>query len=87
MLAFASTTSPPDEFGNCLPDMGEAMLLTVEGSVPATADFLAAPTGTDAFSLLIYDVNGTRVVIAAHHTSSRATELDAMLGSIRFEQP
>ncbi len=78
---------PPDEFGNCLPDMGEAMLLTVEGSVPATADFLAAPTGTDAFSLLIYDVNGTRVVIAAAYTSSRAAELDAMLGSIRFESP
>jgi len=78
---------PPDEFDNCLDDMGAAVLMSVDGAVPATDDFIVPPNGADAFSLYIYDVDGTRVVITAAYTESRTDELDAMLASIRFEQP
>jgi hypothetical protein len=78
---------PPDEFDNCLDDMGAAVLMSVDGAVPATDDFIVPPNGADAFSLYIYDVDGTRVVITATYTESRTDELDAMLASIRFEQP
>jgi hypothetical protein len=78
---------PPDEFDNCLDDMGAAVLMSVDGAVPAADDFIVPPNGADAFSLYIYDVDGTRVVITAAYTESRTDELDAMLASIRFEQP
>ena len=77
---------PPDEFDNCLDDMGEAVLMSVEGSVPADHGYITAPNGDDAFSIFIYDVDGTRVVIAAAYTENRTDELDEMLASIRFEQ-
>lgn len=78
---------PPDNFDNCLDDMGEATLMRVDHSVPANHAELAAPSGADAFSVYIYDVDGTRVVITAAYTENRAQELDEMLASIRFEQP
>jgi hypothetical protein len=78
---------PPDEFDNCLDDMGEAILMSVDGSVPADHGFINAPNGDDAVSLYIYDVDGTRVVITAAYTENRRDELDEMLASIRFEQP
>lgn len=80
---------PPDELNNCLDDMAEAMLMTGEsaGAEPASSEYIQPPTGDDAFSLYIYDVDGTRVVIAAAYTQIRTDELDAMLASIRFEQP
>jgi hypothetical protein len=78
---------PPDEFDNCLDDMGQAILMSVEGSVPANHGDISAPNGDDVFSLYIYDVDGTRVVIAAAYTENRRDELDEMLASIRFEQP
>ena len=78
---------PPDEFDNCLDDMGEAILMSVEGSVPADHGYISAPNGDDAVSLYIYDVDGTRVVITAAYTENRRDELDEMLASIRFEQP
>jgi hypothetical protein len=77
----------PDEFDNCLDDMGEAILMSVDGSVPADHGHVVAPNGDDAFSLYIYDVDGTRVVIAAAYTENRRDELDEMIASIRFEQP
>lgn len=77
----------PDEFDNCLDDMGEAILMSVDGAVPADHGSIHAPNGADAFSLYIYDVDGTRVVITAAYTESRTDELDEMLASIRFEQP
>lgn len=78
---------PPDEFNNCLEDMGQANLMSVEGSVPAENGYIVPPSGDDPFSLYIYDVDGTRVVITASYTELRAEELDEMLASIRFEQP
>jgi hypothetical protein len=78
---------PPDQFNDCLDDMGEAMLMGVEGAVPADADFIPPPNGTGAFSVFIYDVDGIRVVITAAYTENRRDSLDAMLASIRFEQP
>ena len=78
---------PPDEFDNCLDDMGDAILMSVDGSVPPDHGYISAPAGDDVFSLYIYDVDGTRVVIAAAYTENRRDELDAMLASIRFEQP
>jgi hypothetical protein len=78
---------PPDEFDNCLDDMGQAILMSVEGSVPADHGYMSAPNGDDAFSVYIYDVDGTRVVITAAYTDNRRDELDEMLASIRFEQP
>jgi hypothetical protein len=78
---------PPDDFDNCLDDMGEAILMSVEGSVPADHGYIPAPNGDDALSVFIYDVDGTRVVIAAAYTENRRDELDEMLASIRFEQP
>ncbi|MDQ4036163.1 MAG: hypothetical protein M3153_09545 [Chloroflexota bacterium] len=76
---------PPDEFDNCLDDMGQAILMSVDNSVPADHGFIHAPNGADAVSLYIYDVDGTRVVITAAYTENRRDELDAMLASIRFE--
>ena len=78
---------PPDEFGDCLDDMGEAILMSVEGSVPADHGYISAPNGDDAFSVYIFDVDRTRVVIAAAYTEARRDSLDEMLASIRFEQP
>ena len=78
---------PPDELDNCMDDIGQAILMSVEGSVPADHGYISAPTGDDEFSLYIYDVDGTRVVIAAAYTDNRRDELDEMLDSIRFEQP
>jgi hypothetical protein len=78
---------PPDEFNNCLDDMGLAILMRVEGSVPANHGEVPAPQGDGAFSVYIYDVDGTRVVITAAYTEHRTDELDEMLGSIQFEQP
>ncbi|MEO7295228.1 MAG: hypothetical protein ABIZ57_03710 [Candidatus Limnocylindria bacterium] len=78
---------PPGELDNCLDDMGEAILMSVDGSVPAEHGFISAPNGADAVSLYIYDVDGTRVVITAAYTENRTDELDEMLASIRFEQP
>ena len=77
---------PPDEFDNCLEDMGQAILTSVDGSVPADHGHITPPNGDDAFSLYIYDVDGTRVVIVAAYTEQRRDELDAMLASIRFEE-
>lgn len=77
---------PPDEFDNCLDDMGQAMLMSLDGDV-SPDDYIPAPNGADAFSVYIYDVDGTRVVVAAAYTETRRAELDDMLGSIRFEQP
>ena len=78
---------PPDEFDECLDDMGEAILMSVDGSVPTDHGHVPAPSGDDGFSLFIYDVDGTRVVISAAYTENRRDELDAMLASIRFERP
>lgn len=78
---------PPDEFDNCLDDMSEAILMSVDGSVPADHGHIAAPSGDDPVSLYIYDVDGTRVVITASYTENRRADLDAMLASIRFEGP
>jgi len=78
----------PDRFDNCLDDMGEAILMTLGGVEPAGSDsVIVPPNGDDAFSLFIYDVDGTRVVIAAAYTEIRTDELNEMLASIRFEQP
>ncbi len=76
---------PPDEFDECLDDMGNAILMRVDHSVPANHAELPAPSGDDRFSLFIYDVDGTRVVVAASYTENRAGQLDEMLASIRFE--
>jgi hypothetical protein len=78
---------PPDGFNDCLEDMGEAVLMTVEGAEPANADVFPPPSGDQRFSVYIYDVDGTRVVITAGYTQNRTDDLNAMLGSIRFEQP
>ena len=79
---------PPDEFDNCLDDMGEAILMTLGGVEPTGSDsVIVPPNGDDAFSLYIYDVDGIRVVVAAAYTVIRTDELDEMLASIRFEQP
>jgi hypothetical protein len=78
---------PPDGFNDCLEDMGHATLMRVDGAVPSNADTIAAPNGSDAFSVYIYDVEGTRVVITAAYTPNRTEALDQMLASIRFEQP
>ena len=78
---------PPDGFNGCLDDMGHATLMRVDGAVPSNADTIAAPNGSDAFSVYIYDVEGTRVVITAAYTPNRTEALDQMLASIRFEQP
>jgi hypothetical protein len=78
---------PPGELDNCLDESADAILLSVEGSVPPDHGYVSAPTGDGAFSLYIFDVDGTRVVIAAAYTENRREELDAMLASIRFEQP
>jgi hypothetical protein len=78
---------PPDDLDNCLDDMGGAILMSVEGSVPPDHGYISAPNGDDALSLYIYDVDGIRVLITAAYTENRRDELDAMLASIRFEQP
>ena len=78
---------PPDQLDNCLDDMGEAILMSVEGSVPASDGKISPPRDDDAVSIYIYDVAGTRVVITAAYTEDRRDELDEMLASIRFEQP
>lgn len=77
---------PPDGFDNCLDNMGEAMLMTVDGTAQSDTTIIA-PSGDDAFSLFIFDIDGTRVVIAAAFTPDRTDELYEMLNSIRFEQP
>jgi hypothetical protein len=77
---------PPDEFDDCLDDLVEAMLMTVDGKA-ASDSIISAPSGDDAFSLFIFDIEGTRVVIVAAFTPSRTDELYEMLNSIRFEQP
>jgi hypothetical protein len=77
---------PPDDLNNCLDDMGEAMLMTVDGSADSEWVF-ESPDGDDAYSLYIFDVDGTRVVIAAAFTENRTDELYEMLNSIRFERP
>ncbi|HJT63654.1 MAG TPA: hypothetical protein VJ839_02670 [Candidatus Limnocylindria bacterium] len=66
---------------NCPASMGSWNLLSVNGGT----DTLPTPDGDDAASFYIYDVDGTRVVITAAYTESRAEQLDAILDSIRFE--
>ena len=78
---------PPDQLDNCLDDMGQAVLMTVNGAVASEDDYFPAPNGSDAFSVYIYDVDGTRVVITAAYTLNRTDSLNEMLASIRFEQP
>jgi len=78
---------PPDALNDCLDDMGEAVLMYVEGTGGSDAETVTAPTGTDPFSVYIYDVDGTRVVITAAYTENRTDDLDEMLASIRFELP
>ena len=77
---------PPDGFDNCLDNMGEAPLMTVDGTGESDS-VITAPSGNDAFSLFVFDIEGTRVVIAAAFTTNRTDELYEMLNSIRFEQP
>ena len=77
---------PPDGFDNCLDNMGEAPLMTVDGTGESDS-VITAPSGNDAFSLFVFDIEGTRVVIAAAFTPNRTDELYEMLNSIRFEQP
>jgi len=78
---------PPDDLNECLDDMGHAALIFVDGSSASEDDYVPAPSGSDAFSVYIYDVDGTRVVIAAAYTLNRTDSLNEMLASIRFEQP
>ena len=78
----------PDQLDNCLDEMGEAMLMTLGGDEPAGSNsVIALPIGDDAFSVYIFDIDGTRVVIAVAFTANRTDELYEMLNSIRFEQP
>lgn len=77
----------PDGLGNCLEDMSLAALMSVGGAVPSDEAFIAAPVGNDRVSLYIFDVDGTRVVIAAKYNGNRTAQLDEMLASIRFEKP
>lgn len=77
---------PTDGFDNCLDNMGEAMLMTVDGTAESDTTIIA-PSGDDAFSLFIFDIDGTRIVIAAAFTPNRTDDLYEMLNSIRFEQP
>lgn len=78
---------PPDGLNDCLDDMGHAVLMTVHGAEGSEAEYVSAPNGSDAFSVYIYDVDGTRVVITAAYTQNRTDDLDEMLASIRFEKP
>lgn len=76
---------PPDGFDNCL-DGVEAMLMTVDGEADSDS-IIPPPSGDDAFSIFIFDIDGTRVVFAANFTPQRTDELYDMLNSVRFEQP
>ena len=78
---------PPDDLNECLDDMGHAALIFVDGASASGDDYVPAPSGSDAFSVYSYDVDGTRVVITASYTENRTEELDEMLDSIRFEKP
>jgi hypothetical protein len=77
---------PPDDLNDCLDDMGEAMLITVDGSSDPDSVF-EPPNGDNAYSIFILDIEGTRVVIAAAFTENRTDELYDMLNSMRFEEP
>jgi hypothetical protein len=77
---------PPDDLNDCLDDMGEAMLITVDGSSDPDSVF-EPPNGDNAYSIFIFDIEGTRVVIAAAFTENRTDELYDMLNSMRFEEP
>ncbi len=77
---------PPDAFDNCLDNMGDAPLMTVDGTGDSDS-VITPPSGDDAFSLFIFDIEGTRVVITAKFTPNRTDELYEMLNSFRFEQP
>ena len=64
---------PPDDFRDC--NGGDIQL----------APEMLAPTGDRPVTIDIYDVDGTRVVIAANYTDARDVQLDQMLNSIRFD--
>ena len=78
---------PPDDLNDCLDDMDSAALMYVDGAGGSDTEHVPAPNGTDAFSVYIYDVDGTRVVITAGYTQNRTDDLNEMLASIRFEKP
>lgn len=64
---------PPGDFLDC--NGGDIQL----------APEMLAPTGDRPVTIDIYDVDGTRVVIAANYTDARDVQLDQMLNSIRFD--
>lgn len=78
---------PPDDLNDCLDDMDSAALMYVDGAGGSDTEHVPAANGTDAFSVYIYDVDGTRVVITAGYTQNRTDDLNEMLASIRFEKP
>ena len=78
---------PPDDLNDCLDDMDSAALMYVDGAGGSDTEHVPAPNGTDAFSVYIYDVDGTRVMITAGYTQNRTDDLNEMLASIRFEKP
>jgi hypothetical protein len=69
-----------DWAGDCAP-VEDAFSLGVNDD----GDDIGAPYGDDPISYFIYDVDGTRVVIAAGLTAQREDDLNAVLDSIRFE--
>ena len=72
---------PPDGFGaDCGSETGDIVL----GADMDGVD-VYAPSGDEPISYYIYDVDGTRVVVAASYTQRRAADLDEVLDSIRFE--
>jgi hypothetical protein len=78
---------PPDDLNNCLEDMSHAALMYVAGAEGSEENYVPAPNGTQAFSVYIYDVDGTRAVITAAYTQNRTDDLDELLASVRFEKP
>lgn len=72
---------PPDGFNSCQPDSDDILLFSVNNGTAV----LPAPNGADPVTMWILDVDGTRVVVIAAPTVSRAGDLDGIVNSIQFE--